>query len=75
MNTRRDFLKLGALLVPAAVVAPRIAYSFLHASPSLVITGVPAGSVLVWGGAGRGAYWLQVLKEKTAEYRRLGWLA
>jgi hypothetical protein len=33
MNTRRDFLRLGALFLPAAVV-PRVAYSFLgFASP------------------------------------------
>lgn len=30
MNTRRNFLKLGALFVPAAIIAPRVAYSFLR---------------------------------------------
>jgi hypothetical protein len=31
VNTRRNFLKLGALFVPAAIVEPRRVYSFLWA--------------------------------------------
>lgn len=44
MNTRRDFLKLGALFVPAAIVGPRVAYSFLRASvelPQAMFNGIP----------------------------------
>lgn len=33
MSTRRNFLKLGALFVPAAIVGPRVGYSFLWAKP------------------------------------------
>lgn len=32
---RRDFLRLGALFVPAAGIAPRIAYSFLRAPEAI----------------------------------------
>jgi hypothetical protein len=37
MTTRRDFLKLGALWLPA-LAAPRVAYSFLRAKPEKEIT-------------------------------------
>jgi hypothetical protein len=33
---RRGFMRLGALFVPAAVVAPRRAYAFLWARPAYV---------------------------------------
>ena len=34
---RRNFLRLGALFVPAAIVEPRRVYSFIWAPPTRVI--------------------------------------
>lgn len=51
MTTRRNFLRLGALFVPAAIVAPRVAYSFLwakyHAGIDLAREGDETISIVV----------------------------
>lgn len=68
MNSRRDFLKLGALWAPA-LVAPRVAYSFLRAPVEPVVS-ASAGEVLIWDGSA--ARWSAVVAEKLAEFRAMG---